>query len=50
MNSVPIKILYIAISDGLSSSNEYLIIKRMIPKLKTLQELVKNFKTLEFEA
>ena len=51
MNSVPIKILYIAISDGLSSSNEYLIIKKDDPQIEDVTRASKKFlKFTGFEA
>ena len=51
MNSAPIKILYIAISDGLSSSNEYLIIKKDDPQIEDVTRASKKFlKLTEFEA
>ena len=43
MNSAPIKILYIAISDGLSSSNEYLIIKKDDPQIEDVTRASKKF-------
>ena len=51
MNSAPIKILYIAISDGLSSSNEYLIIKKDDPQIEDVTRASKKFlKLTGFEA
>ena len=47
----PIKILQIAISEGLSSSNEYLIIKKDDPQIEDVTRASKKFlKLTGFEA
>ena len=43
MNKAPIKILKIAISEGLSSSNEYLIIKKDDPQIEDVTRASKKF-------
>ena len=51
MNKAPIKILYIAISEGLSSSSEYLIIKNDDPQIEDVTRANKKFlKFTSFEA